>query len=62
MDNSILLGEKIFNSQFTQEKVKCPICSEGYYVPSNESCEVNYYFHCEKCGTRVVFEKNIVVE
>lgn len=58
LNNSILLGEKLMNG----EQVKCLECKEGVYRPLNPKYKINHCFICDKCGSNVILEPNVVVE
>lgn len=45
-----------------KDQIECVVCHKGIYIPFNPSYEINHLFTCNKCGSRVHFEANVVVE
>lgn len=58
LNNSISLSERLNN----EEEVKCVECKKGYYRPINPKYKINHCFVCDKCGSRVTLEPNVVVD
>jgi formylmethanofuran dehydrogenase subunit E len=45
-----------------EDRIPCDKCHEGIYVPFNPKYEINHGFICNKCGSHVHFEANVIVE
>lgn len=63
MDNSISFDlHGLAPASKEEDQIQCNVCHEGIYVPFNPSYKINHGFICNKCGSRVHFEANVVVE
>lgn len=63
MDNLISLDQHSLTLTSKEEdQIQCDVCHEGIYVPFNPSYEINHGFICNKCGSHVHFEANVIVE
>lgn len=58
MDNSILLEEELLKNKIA----KCPRCKDGVIRPTFPQHTDPISFTCDKCGGKVLFERNVVVE
>lgn len=63
MDSSILSDQHSLTPTSKEEdQIKCIVCHEGIYIPFNPDYEINHLFTCNKCGSHIHFEANVVVE
>lgn len=58
MDNLILLDEELIKNR----EAKCPRCKDGVIRPILPNQTNPTSFSCDKCGNKVNFERNVVVE
>lgn len=62
MNNSILSDRnKLTMTSKEKDKIECTVCHKGIYVPLNPKSEINHAFTCNKCGSRVHIEANVVI-
>lgn len=44
------------------ETIKCKKCKDGVYKPVNPAYKKNHGYICDKCGDRIFFEENVIVD
>lgn len=57
-----LSKNKLFSTSTEEDGIICDVCKKGIYIPLNKESKINHSFTCNKCGARVHFEANVIVE